>query len=625
MSNKLKGIREELDLFRPVDIPDQQTLKEQKIDCSIWEHLQPEEEAHDDDDLLLLPLDNSRWITVERDDAGEEGEDVLFRTFVDAAIGGKKRRVRSKGTPYMLILSTKEGESEPKVTLCNQSGSLGITRDFTTDDLQEEITTPASPIPGMALMGCIKSLPLNFGRLEVVAAFTNEEDLQRFMRIPRNYFKVVKRREPRHVPNATEVTLFGSSIEVVEKLKPTSMLLESRKHHWCSCDVRVLETRGKVGWKTTRRLVLSSSAGEENPWCTEYFLPLSRVQVRREGHARQVLVKWSDCGNEKSERTDGKYHPIYDYVYDQHNANHAFSFLFRNQIEAATFVNTVLRLSHPPIHTWSTSLSSGSIYSISDGEPAPKEYRAVELNHTRLEWAYSDLFYLYRDTDYVYDHAGLRIRFPQAQYTDYISTHVDKLYKAPAEALPHFSHCERKTGLMTIEFPDESAQDLITALATGFQLIFSRRALYITTRAPSRFGSSKSNKGHAEVQLWRKGNITRLVSRWGDTVEDKWLSMAIPNSGINSAKDTNKVIIPGTSFEKGRVIDMASLVARNPREEGRRRAGSVTVVFETSKGELDSMSWPTFVKLIDFCASRPRRIRSRRRGARAEKAAERDG
>jgi hypothetical protein len=74
---------------------------------------------------------------VEQDDAGEEDETVIFRTFVNAAIGGKRSRVRSSGAPYLLLLSTREGESEPKVTICNQSGTLSLTRDITMDDLQE--------------------------------------------------------------------------------------------------------------------------------------------------------------------------------------------------------------------------------------------------------------------------------------------------------------------------------------------------------------------------------------------------------------------------------------------------------------------------------------------------------
>lgn len=95
----------------------------------IWELLQPEEENYDDDANELLPgLRNGRWITVEQDDAGEEDETVLFRTFVNAAIGGKTKRIWSQGSPYMLLLSIKEGESEPQVTICNQSGTLGLSR-----------------------------------------------------------------------------------------------------------------------------------------------------------------------------------------------------------------------------------------------------------------------------------------------------------------------------------------------------------------------------------------------------------------------------------------------------------------------------------------------------------------
>ncbi len=57
---------------------------------------------------------------------------MLFRTFVNAEIGSKALRMKSRGAPYLLILSTKEGDSEPKVTICNQSGTLGLTRDCKT-------------------------------------------------------------------------------------------------------------------------------------------------------------------------------------------------------------------------------------------------------------------------------------------------------------------------------------------------------------------------------------------------------------------------------------------------------------------------------------------------------------
>ena len=124
--NTAQGINEDLLSFRPVDIPDKSTLNLQNL--NIWELLQPEEENFEDDDILP-GLDHSRWITVEQEDAGEEDERVLFRTFVNAEIGGKRYRMKSKGAPYLLILSTKEGESEPRVTICNQSGTLGLSRE----------------------------------------------------------------------------------------------------------------------------------------------------------------------------------------------------------------------------------------------------------------------------------------------------------------------------------------------------------------------------------------------------------------------------------------------------------------------------------------------------------------
>lgn len=88
-----------------------------------------DEEQFRSDDILTAWMDDGRWITVEQDDAGEEEEKVLFRTFVNASIGSKKKyRTKSKGAPYMLLLYTKKSESELQVTISNQSGSCGLNR-----------------------------------------------------------------------------------------------------------------------------------------------------------------------------------------------------------------------------------------------------------------------------------------------------------------------------------------------------------------------------------------------------------------------------------------------------------------------------------------------------------------
>ena len=609
------GISEDLSDFQPVDAPEKDTLLCQNY--NIWELLQPEEETYGDEDLLP-GLENGRWITVEQDDAGEEDEQVLFRTFVNAAIGGKRFRMRSKGAPYMLLLSTKEGESEPKVTLCNQSGTLCLTRDFTIEDMQDK-ELPMSPFAGSGISPR-DAIPLPFGRMNTTVAFTNEDDLQQFMYIPRAYFDAVKRREPRQFEKATETLLFKSSVEVFEQLKASTMKPMSPRQIFRSCDLRVLETTSKEGWRTTRRVVISSSAGEPRPWCTELFLPLSRVQIRREGLVRQLTVKWSDCMHEKADKTDGNYNKIYTYVYDDSNPNIALQLLFRNSQDATDFEQTVLRLSIPPIY-FTPGTDPRFVYNISDTEPNPKNYKALLLTHTRFDWRYSELFYMYRDTDYQFDRSALRVRLPQVYYTDYISTFVDKLYKPPPDEPPRFSHCEKRVGNAPLEFDDEAVGfGLMSALTGNHELIFSRRAHYITTKPPKKFGGTKSIKGTAEVQLWLNGNSVRLVSRWEDKVEDKWMSMHVPRNGLAHSKDTNRASFPKTEYDRGRKIDMANLVARDRRDkEAGKRVGPVTIAFESVRGwsgSLILLASPNTVRralltlCVCMCLDRPRGVRS---------------
>lgn len=126
VTNSIQAINEELSQYTSVDIPEPSSLHTQNL--AIWEPMQPEE-TWDGAIDLDLGLDNMRWIAVDLEDAGSEQEKVLYRTFVNASIGGKKSRMRTKGAPYMLLLATRDGESEPKIVLCNQSGTLCLERD----------------------------------------------------------------------------------------------------------------------------------------------------------------------------------------------------------------------------------------------------------------------------------------------------------------------------------------------------------------------------------------------------------------------------------------------------------------------------------------------------------------
>ena len=590
----MQGINESFSRFQAPNESGRHAILDQNI--NIWELLQPEEDIFDENGLQP-ELDNQRWITVEREDAGEEGETVLYRSFVNAAIGSKRCRIKSRGAPYLLLLSTKDGESQPKVTICNQIGTISFTRDFTTDDLPDN---PLSKATSPGEIHTNDGIPLHFGKPNINIAFTNHDDQDRFMDFPRSYFNAVKRREPRQLDKATETLLYDRSVEVLEQLKPATLKPFTSRQRFRSCNLRILETTGKEGWRTTRRLVMSSSAGDKRAWCTESFLPLSNVRVHREEGTAAILIKWSDCSHEWSDQTDGNYNRIYSYVYDGNNPNMAFSLVFRNVADAIDFEYTVLKLSFSPIYSFSTGPDDRSVYNIMDTlGPERKNYKAMLLthHHTRFSetWKHSELFYMYRDTDYIFDRTASSIRFPHVFYTDYISSHVEKLYKSDLDRPPpSFSHCERRVGGVSVTFDSEQTGfEFLSAFTTGHELVFSRRARDVRVKLSGRFRSGR--KGRAEVQLWKKkGGGIEFLSRWIDKdVGDhkKWISGPVvpqQQTGGNTCfyldgDDGTMAVLPKTEVQRGGKIDMGALIARDAsgRGDGYGKVGKVEVRFES--------------------------------------------
>ena len=581
-----EGIHHTMRSFRNIDLPEPDDLLDSDLDSNIFEHQQPKEEMYEDDVDILDNIQNSRWIAVHNGDAGHKGETVVYRAFVDAGVGVRSQRVQSSNAAYLLMLSTQDGESEPKITLCNQSGSLAATRDFTTDDLEDflraydENELDSEPIA------------LEWGDLEVVVRFTDNEELNRFMQIPKNYFKAVQRREPRVLPRANETLIFKASVASADELRVASMQPIDRRHQFKSCDLRILETTSNAGWRTTRRLVLSSSAAEPKPWCKEYFFPMSRVQITKET-PRHITVKWSDCNHEDYTQTDGQYNKIYTHRYDDTKPNNAFNFSFLTEAAAKEFRAVVLSLSPQPLHSWTDGLQLGHIYEITDQEPATK-YKAILTVKKTFDWEYSEIYFIYRDTDFKLTPDGHQVLFPEVRYVDYISTHHKELFEPDKPV--HFSHCEKKVNQLSVSFTSqELALSLLSALTAyanvNAKLIFARRANHFTTKAPT-FGKTSSKKGHADILLWRTGTREcRLLSRWGDHVEDKWVSFAVHN--VDHAMGSNRVTFHNTEYERGRNIDMANIIARNSRDTERRdqrRVGTITVAFETVKGT----SFPAF-------------------------------
>ena len=565
-------------------MPDNEAFEHPDLNFEIWEHEQSSEEVNDP---VLFEVDNGRWITVEPGDSGNEDERVRFRTFVDAGIGGRASRVHSRGASYMLILYTTEGESEPMVALVNQSGTLGLNRRLTLEDL-EDFSPSSSPMIDVSRSREMDAMQLNFGALETRIRFVNDTDAKGFTGIPRVYFDIVKRREPRELSKATETLIFESSLEVAMELNTSTLKPLNKKSHAESCNLRILETTCQEGWRTTRRLVLSSSAAESHPWCREYFLPMDRVQLNQD-LARQINIKWSDCSQEDFTKTDGSYNTIFTYVYDDTRPNHAYSLLFRFDADADEFKKTILSLHSPATFIWENGPDqSGAIYEIQDTDPKPRRYKGIMLICRVLDWTYSQLFYSYRDTDYKYDETQSSVNFPQLSYADYKSSHVKEAWKPDKPA--QFSECEKKVNQQTFEFPSPLVlREFMSAMSMEQnQLAFSAKVSYILTDKGGLFGGSKSkHKGSADVQLWKRGNQIRFVSRWGDLVDEKWLSMTVNPKSMRYSSDSNKLSIDRTSYRIGRNINIVDFEAVKAKEESRaKKQGPLTICFASTRGKL---------------------------------------
>lgn len=257
-------------------------------------------------------------------------------------------------------------------------------------------------------------IPFKFGNTSVSISFQFEADLSHFISIPKTYFDAISPREPIDSKEFTESVVFKSAVEQFEQLKTPNMIPMNPPVIAKSCEIRILERSFGEAWRSTRRIVISPCAAEKTPQCIEFFIPLSRVQISREDVSRQALLKWSDTCQQRSGKTDVNHTTLHSYVYDDGAPNVGVALHFRTQQAAEDFEKAILELNFSPDFAWSQPSSSGRVYDVIDTGTERKQYKAVVLFQNYSSWRYSDVYYLYRDTDYAYDHSSLSVRFPRA-------------------------------------------------------------------------------------------------------------------------------------------------------------------------------------------------------------------
>jgi hypothetical protein len=135
--------------------------------------------------------------------------------------------------------------------------------------------------------------------MPVSIEFLTVGDVQLFMSIAKRFFDGVRGREPQ----AHESLIFRCVVDTFEQLDPVNAKSLVPKEKFDSCELRLYEKAGSEGWNSTRRLVISSSANDPNPWSINYFLPMSRVQLCCD-EGRFVKAKWSNCC-QRTEDTGG--------------------------------------------------------------------------------------------------------------------------------------------------------------------------------------------------------------------------------------------------------------------------------------------------------------------------------
>lgn len=450
------------------------------------------------------------------------------------------------------------------------------------EDLPPLMNLAGAVIAGLPGANITDPIPFKFDNTSVTISFQFDGDIGAVINIPKSYFDAVSQREPVDSSEFTESVIFKGSVEVWEQLKTPGMKSMNPPLSIKSSDIRILERSFGEAWRNVRRMVISPSAAEMNPRCIEFWMPISHVQVNREDLSRQVLLKWSDTTQERSDKTDGNYNTLYSHLYDPSSPNIGMSLHFGSEQRAEEFEKVVLDINFKPVFSWSEPLSSGRIYDVVDANTDHKQYKAVVLFQKKLPWRYIEVNYLYRNTDFDYSRSAQSVRFPAASYTDYISSHVEQLFAA--DHIVAFSHCDKRNATLLIEFNDASVpQAFLSALAPMHDLVYSRRILSLSTKSKTPFGK-KSSKGYAELHLWRRTNSLQLAARWDDSVANKWFTMALPRGCAEPTKD-NSVNIPKQAYARGTCLDMLHIAARHPKDSAANREGAIVIAFQRADGK----------------------------------------
>ena len=551
-------------------ISDKQALDDKvvlKQDLSLIESFSQELEAKEYVPAAMDdPLSPQRWFVPDQDNAGIYCERILFRTFVNAQLGDKTERSKSSSAPYMLLLWTTAEQNDLFVSLCNQRGTLNLCRKMVADDI-EKCENADGTVPYL----------VDFPSQEAEVMFLSAQDVAEFLTQPRLFFAAMTDGNPR----PGELMIYQAPIVAYSESRlpfhlPASSNRKMSSSKISACGLRVFESTPDKCWKTTRRLIVSSSPDSSEPECASHWLPLDHVRILVDGF--KVTMSWSDCGQlRKSDEVNFRAH--YSYIYIPMEPNRRIHLDFTSHAEARKFQDCLLLpIEMPPQIKTKVEISSAfqtaRIYRLFDADqPDNHGYHAIALTKKNPQGPHmTEIFYAYRDLDWILktkNNVMSVIEFPYLHTPHYTSTMPKLQYKpTPADPTPEFSNViiNHKSARLELGCDD----DLISFMQelTSWRLKFFRRVakLVLTDTGPL-IGNSRHTFKDVDIQLWEKASYEgrsriQLAVRLAEDTEDRWITTSVSDDSYNNK--THTIEINRLAVQRGVGMDTKNMTAAKP-------------------------------------------------------------
>ena len=540
-----------------------------------------------------------RWMEIDQDNAGLLHERVKYRTFVNAQIGSRNDRLKSSSAPYMLLLWTTAEESDLMVSLCNQRGTVNLSRRLTAEDLEKYDS-----------LAELKPFVFDFPSQDAEIMFLTTQDFLDFLKLPKSFYEKMRERGPRSEELAIFQATLSTYADISGQRHPSddqAQSLAGDKHS--SCGLRLYESISDKCWKTTRRLVISASPNSPNVRCVSHWLPLENVRITTTD--AKVTVAWSDCA-QLTPKSKGNYDEHFAYEYRAEEPNRKIHLKFRHSSDAQEFAETLLYPTELPPQVIikseiATNFSNTRIYRLFDTDEPNQQYHAIVSTRRSPKGPHcTEIFYTYRDLDWTLQTKSSAsmpsaIAFERLQTAHHISTITRTQAKpAPGDPSPEFASTTESSKRAHLELAcDHDLANLIRGVF-GWQLAVYLPVPKLVLIDTSRLlRNTKEALRNVAVQLYRKSAEqgpphVQLAVRLEGKVKDRWITMVLAENSYKS--DYHTFEIGGVAVRRGVEVDTKYMCAtKKGAETGRVPRGpwKVAITFESSSGE--SGFWRGFI------------------------------